>query len=319
MADFFQQYFIDPIVTQGVAGYNIFNTPVYALGFAIAAFAAYKLLKRLNVKIDRAFLVGILPFILAGGVWRVVRDARIIESPLLVTPLIYFVLFAVTVVSLLASVGIERFLMAAKKVRAGFYKANRRFAYTGELQFTLYSKIWFVLGMIVLLYGFSLLSQLPIQNWNALGIVATLSAGWAIAIFALHKLRSTSITIGSAVQQKFKTSTRKIKVLAVFTRENSGLLWAHMFDASTTFTALQFFATSGYYEQHVVSNVVIGALGPAGQFVLKLVVLIPVLWLLDRELPSKKDAQLRRFLKIGILILGLALGLRNGLRLGLGV
>jgi uncharacterized membrane protein len=283
MVDFLQQYFIDPIVTQGVAGYNIFNTPIYALGFAVAAFAAYKLLKRLHVKIDRAFLIGILPFILSGGVWRVVRDAKIIESPLLVTPLIYLVLFIAAVSTLLVSVGLERFLISRKKVRAGFYY-----------------KIWFVFGAIVLLYGFALLSRLPVQNWNALGTIAALSAGWAVVIFAANKFS-------------------KIKVLSVFTRENSGLLWAHMFDASTTFTALQFFATSGYYEQHVVSNVVIGVLGPVGQFVLKLVVLLPVLWLLDRELAKKQDAQLRGFLKIGILILGLALGLRNGLRLVLGV
>jgi len=284
MPDFLQQYFIDPIVTQGVAGYNIFNTPLYALGFALAALGAYKLLKRLDVKIDRSFLIGILPFILSGGVWRVVRDALIIESPFLVTPLIYFVLFVVAVSTLLISVGVERFLISRKKVRAGFY-----------------FKIWFMLGLIVLLYGFSLLARLPIQSWDALGIITALSAVWGAAIFAVYKLKD------------------RIKVLAVFTRENAALLWVHMFDASTTFTALQFFATSGYYEQHVVSNIVIGTLGPAGQFILKLVVLIPVLWLLDKELAKKQDAQLRGFLKIGILILGLALGLRNGLRLVLGV
>jgi len=302
MYDFFQQYFIDPIVTQGVAGYNIFNTPVYALGFAIAAFAAYKLLKLLKIKIDRSFLIGILPFILAGGVWRVVRDARIIESPLLVTPLIYFSLFVAAVSTLLVSVGVERFLISRKKVRAGFY-----------------FKIWLMLGLIVLLYGFSLLSQLPVQNWDALGIIAALSAGWAVVFFAAHKLSGTSRTLGSAVQQKSKTSARKIKALAVFTKENTGLLWVHMFDATTTFTALQFFAQNGYYEQHVLSGAVIDALGPVGQFALKLVVLIPVLWLLDRELPRKQDAQLRGFLKIAILILGLALGVRNGLRLGFGI
>lgn len=284
MPDFFQQYFVDPIIAQGVAGYNVFNTPVYAAVFAIAVFGTWRLLKRLNIKIDRAFLIGILPFILSGGVWRVVRDAHITESPLLVTPLIYFSLFAVTVVSLLVSVGAERFLVRAKKVRAGFYH-----------------KIWFALGLIVLLYGFSLLSNFPVQNWNALGIITVLSATWAIALFGAYKLRD------------------KIKLFSVFTRENTGLLWVHMFDAATTFTALQFFSGAGYYEQHVVSNIVINALGPAGQFVLKLVVLLPVLWLLDKELPTPKDAQLRGFIKIAILILGLALGARNGLRLVLGV
>ena len=46
MMDFFQQYFIDPVVTQGVAGYNLYNTPVYALLFALAVVGSYKLLKK---------------------------------------------------------------------------------------------------------------------------------------------------------------------------------------------------------------------------------------------------------------------------------
>lgn len=285
MADFFQQYFVEPIVTQGVAGYNLFNTPVYALAFALAVFGAYKLLRRLHVKIDRAFLIGVLPYILAGGVWRVVRDARAVESALLVTPLIYFVLFGVAVAALLVSVGVEK-LISAKKKRA---------------EPSAYYKIWCAIGLAVLLSGLVMLAQLPVQNWTALAVIAGLNAGWAVVFFGLHELSG------------------KIKALAVFTRENTGLLWAHMFDASTTFTALQWFSGAGYYEQHVVSGAVIGALGPVGQFVLKLAVLVPVLWLIDRELKRKEDAQLRGFLKIAILILGLALGLRNGLRLGLGV
>ncbi|MEM7813738.1 MAG: DUF63 family protein [Candidatus Aenigmatarchaeota archaeon] len=314
MADFFQQYFIQPIITEGVAGYNAFNTPLYALGFALAVFGAYKLLKRLNIKIDRYFLAGILPYILAGGVWRVVRDARISESPLLVTPLIYFAVFAVAVAGLLISVGIEKFaiktkLIKAKKGRAGeVQKAGPESAsarmFSRPINFvpSSYFKVWCLIGLAVLFSGFIILAPLPIQNWNALGIIAGLSAVWAVVLFG------PAYRIGP-----------RIKALAVFTRENCGLLWAHLFDASTTFTALQFFEGAGYYEQHVVSNAVINALGPAGQFILKLAVLVPVLWLIDRELAKPEDAQLRGFIKIAILILGLAPGVRNGLRLALGV
>jgi uncharacterized membrane protein len=161
--------------------------------------------------------------------------------------------------------------------------------------------MWFAIGLAMLALGGAQLSVLPVQNWNALGIIFALGAGWAVMLF------------GPAYRIGFR------KAFGVFTRENCGLLWAHLFDASTTFTALQFFGSAGYYEQHVVSNMIIGALGPAGQFVLKLVVLIPVLWLLDKELPKPQDAQLRGFIKIAILILGLAPGVRNALRLVLGI
>jgi len=277
MSDFFQQYFVEPIVSQGVAGYNVYNTTVYAILFALAAFATWKILKALRIKIDRSFAIGILPFILVGGVLRVVRDARIVESPLLVTPLIYFVVFAVAIAMLLVSVGLERALK------------------------TSYHKVWCSLGLVVLVLSIASLVSLGVQNWNAVAIITVLSIVWAAAIFVIYKLRN------------------KIPLLTVFTKENSALLWAHMFDASTTFTALQFFATNGYYEQHVVSGAVIDTFGPVAQFALKLIVLIPVLWLLDRELARKQDAQLRGFIKIAILILGLALGARNGIRLVLGV
>jgi len=284
MQEFFQQYFIEPIVTQGVAGYNIFNTPVYALCFALAVFGAWKLLKRLHVTIDRRFIIGIIPFIISGSVWRVVRDSGIISSPILVTPLIYFMIFAAAVAGLLVSVGLEK-----------WKPINSRLNFLGAQY---YHKIWFAIGAIFLASGVAMLYGLPAVNVEAFFIIAALGAGWAILFFGLHKISGK-------------------RAFGIFTRENAGLLWAHLFDASTTFTALQFFSSAGYYEQHVVSNVVISALGPVGQFVLKLVVLLPVLWLLDREL--KNDTQLRGFLKIAILILGLAPGLRNGLRLVFGV
>ena len=45
--DFFQQYFIDPVM-QGT-GYNIYNTLAYALILILAVFATYKLLKKMKI------------------------------------------------------------------------------------------------------------------------------------------------------------------------------------------------------------------------------------------------------------------------------
>jgi uncharacterized membrane protein len=95
------------------------------------------------------------------------------------------------------------------------------------------------------------------------------------------------------------------------TRINAGVLWSHMLDASSTFTALTFY---GYYEQHVVPTFLIGMSGPWVMFPLKLAVVWGVLYFLDRQ---KEDAQLKNFLKIIILVLGLALGIRDWLTLGM--
>jgi uncharacterized membrane protein len=95
-----------------------------------------------------------------------------------------------------------------------------------------------------------------------------------------------------------------------------------MFDAAATWTALSFF---GYAEQHVLPRLLIGIMGPAAMFALKIVVVIPVLYIIDRyteregKSPNKyskaKYTDFTNFLKIVILILGLAPALRDMIRL----
>jgi len=63
--DFFQQYFIDPVM-QGT-GYNIYNTLAYALILILAVFATYKLLKKMKISIDDRFVIGVLPYVILGG------------------------------------------------------------------------------------------------------------------------------------------------------------------------------------------------------------------------------------------------------------
>lgn len=84
------------------AGYNIFNTSVYAMLFALgAAYIGYPLLKRLDIGLDREFFLSITPYIFLGSTIRVLEDLRIVDSFLLVTPFIYVWMFLFTV-SLLA-------------------------------------------------------------------------------------------------------------------------------------------------------------------------------------------------------------------------
>jgi uncharacterized membrane protein len=336
--DFIHTYFTQAIVEQGVAGYNIINTPVYAALFAIAVIGAYKLLNRLDIKIDKRFVLGIFPFIVLGSVLRVVRDSGAVPSPLLVSPLIYFVVFAIATASLLVSVGIARMFSGRGKGKDGvIHKTEGATPSSLANRGVSYHIIWSVLGLLSLAIAGAFLLPLGVKNWQAVGYIAGITALWLIAILGIYRWHA-------------------FKWLTV---ENAGLLAAHLFDASTTYVALQFFAGSGYYEQHVVSNLIIGVLGPAGQFVLKLAVVPLVLYMLDKELPTglagvrakqeagekpgakvvvidskaagaahpeagamaaaERNARLRSFLKIAILILGLAPGLRNGLRLALGV
>ena len=80
---------------------------------------------------------------------------------------------------------------------------------------------------------------------------------------------------------------------------------AHLLDATVTAMILTFV---GGWEKHPLPRFFIENLGPFSFIPLKLVVIIPAIYVISTEL---KDKQLRNFLLIAIAILGLAEGLRN--------
>ncbi|MEK6982103.1 MAG: DUF63 family protein [Candidatus Micrarchaeota archaeon] len=71
--DFISTYFLDPIQMQ--SGYNIVNTLTYAVIAIAAVFLIYKLLKKLDILVDKNFALGLLPFILFGTTVRAITDS----------------------------------------------------------------------------------------------------------------------------------------------------------------------------------------------------------------------------------------------------
>ncbi len=281
MPDFFQQYFVDPVI-QGT-GYNIYNTIAYAIMLILAVFVTYQLLKKMKIQIDNKFAMGILPYIILGGLVRALEDAYTLGF-WFKTPIIYIVIFVVAFIGLFASKIIE---MAKGK----------RWPRLG------YHMIWGAIGIALILIG---LTQVAVKSPFALAAMVTLSIFWAILLILAKKLL-----------ERFKPQT------SFFSWENTSILAVHMFDATTTFVALSYFP---YFEQHVLPSFLINIFGPAVMFVLKFVVVAAVLHVLDKEMKeSLNDAkasdssQKRKFIKLVILILGLAPGLRNFFRLIMGV
>lgn len=94
---------------------------------------------------------------------------------------------------------------------------------------------------------------------------------------------------------------------------NLSALLAHLFDASSTFIAVDFY---GYGEQHVLPNALTGLAGTAFvMFPLKIIVILSALYVIDEYI---EDDIIKNMLKLAIFILGLAPGLRNFLSLSMG-
>jgi uncharacterized membrane protein len=96
-------------------GYTLVSEVGYALTMLLALLGVVFLLRRLDVGRDRELLYALFPFMLFGGALRVVEDAfdglsaadAAISFPwntLIISPVIYFTMFAITLAALLGSI-----------------------------------------------------------------------------------------------------------------------------------------------------------------------------------------------------------------------
>ncbi|HET8689113.1 MAG TPA: DUF63 family protein [Methanosarcina sp.] len=111
ISQFINTYYLDPI--RGDEGYNTVNTFTWAVVLGICIFGVFKLLEKLEVKVTPRFIASVLPFVLAGSSLRVLEDspAGIFHPPfsyLLITPNIYFLVFAITVGCLWISIRLQK-------------------------------------------------------------------------------------------------------------------------------------------------------------------------------------------------------------------
>ncbi|MBU5537440.1 MAG: DUF63 family protein [Candidatus Aenigmatarchaeota archaeon] len=255
VSDFIRQYYIDPIVFG--EGYNFVNTLTYAILVVIVTWLTFKFLEKMKVKIDRNFATSILILAVFGTMVRLLEEAGISSSFLLVTPMIWIETFAFIFALFLVSKFIE------KKFKIPYHKTL--------------SATGLFLMVIPLTLVLSRLNQ-----FTGMLISLALLVPFAIG-FYLIKWRI----------------------------ENKLVSMAHIFDATATFTAVQFF---GFTELHVVPRLLIGTFNPVVFIVVKILVVVGSLVLIDKY---SDDKRFNNFLKLIIAIIGLAPAIRDFFLLGL--
>jgi uncharacterized membrane protein len=236
----------------------------------------------MDIHIDIRFLYAIIPFIIWGSSTRVLHDAA--YYGVLTGKLGEF--YSLPIFPTPGSYLITFLLALIILLISLTIQKYAKFPYW---------KVMLAIGIILDIINFALFPRI---NHIPMMMVLGITGLWTILFLLLYKFSKTS---------KFQTLKQ------IFTLENSGLLSIHMLDASATYVAITFF---GYLEQHPLPRFLIGLTNPAAMFLLKLVVLIPVLYIIDRY---SEPGDFKNFLKIVILILGLAPGLRDMIRLMVGV
>lgn len=274
------KYYISGIVED--APYNPVDTLTYAILLGISLFGILKLLKKLDVEIDTRFIASVTPYVLAGSSLRVLEDAGIFAPPLrylFITPIIYFFMFAITVTLLSLSI------MLARRGKIKDYHV-----FFGSA------------GMA----------------WTCVNIAALVMA---------HRVENAAaaaaiLILGTAATLLVYLVSRGINFTLLTGRLNISLLFAHLLDASSTFVGMDWL---GYYEKHVAPTFFINLAGnyishpSMVMYPLKLLVFIPVLYVLDNKFNADEERKLIAAMKLAILVLGLSPATRNMLRILMGV
>jgi len=244
---FVNTYYIHPITHD--TGYNPVNTLTWALLLVLCLFLTLKILRKLDIEINKPFIAAVSPYIFVGASLRVMEDAELFSPPLsylLITPLIYFLLFFCCITILTISVELSRSNSIGVKCEVLGLRCFAIFGLAGG--------IWFFANLVILLKAEEIV--LP----------------WVL--FAVIGISGIILLVIYGIATKFGVNFLTEKL-------NASILAAHLLDASSSYIGID---KLGYSGKHVIEGIIVKYVGSAaGMYPLKFVILIPVLYLLDTQ------------------------------------
>jgi len=292
-------------------GYTVVSEIGYVLVLLLALGGVVLLLRRLDIGTDRRFFYALTPFVFFGGALRVVEDATdaapgaetLLAYPwntLVISPIIYVTVFAITLVAVLGAVWAHR---------RGFVDD--------------YARPLFGAGLAVLLATFAVLFALglgvdPRVSFHPQVLVATLvvATGTAALTWVLVERFAPEVNRGTGF------------VGAV-------VVWGHAIDGAANMIGLEWLTALGagpnLVAKHPANRLIVewtasllpagiqSVIGAAWSFLLvKLVVATIVVWAFDERI-FEESPRYAVLLMVAVLAVGLGPGTRDMLRATLGV
>ncbi|ABN57970.1 MULTISPECIES: DUF63 family protein [Methanoculleus] len=278
--EFLYKYYIDPI-RYGEA-YTLVDTLTYALILIAAVYLVYRGLRRYRIAVDEELVLATLPFVVLGGLLRVVEDTGMITSDLrflLITPLIFFSIFAVAAIALFAGKLAENAGLVSR-----------------------YSRLYGGVGIAACLVAASALVWFGLTE-------ATIALDVLAVILVFASVTSLALWAFLVYVLKWDYASNILYKLLIF---------GHMLDASATSYGIDIHPV-GYVEQHVVGAALIDATGTAfSMFLLKVAVLIPAVYILEMY-RREGDPGLWHLILLAMIVVGMAPGIRDLARMVLHV
>jgi uncharacterized membrane protein len=277
ISDFIYKYYIDPIRYE--QPYNAVETITYAIFLILAIYLIYRWFKQSEFEIDGRFVLATIPWVIFGGVLRVVQDTHMIQGDvqfLLVTPFIYIVIFLYAFGILLLSQYLEK---------SGFVDDYLKI-YAGVGIFSV-----FIAALVLVAWG---MNHTRIDLY-VLTIIPLMAASATFAVWAFMRY---------VLAWKYVADPLYIT-----------LLFGQLLDASATSYGIDLHPGVHYIEQHVVGSGLIDLTGTAFvMFPLKLVVLFPAIYVMQLYRKEANPAFWHLVL-LAMITVGFAPGIRDMVRM----
>ncbi|MFW6120442.1 MAG: DUF63 family protein [Petrotogales bacterium] len=346
-----------PVSWHGVyaqEGYTMVSEITYGIILIIALYIIYKLLKKFKIAIDWRFCLALMPYILFGPVSRVLEDADYFTEPFVywfISPLIYVQIAAYALFFLVTGFYTQK--LSKKKIDEKYKLLYPTFLLLGVA--VLVTAIWglgakydvnpmelsifFLVGCTALLplaYNFSKQKIVTVNTTLFSGGLLFLIPGlcligrWIIG----YQWSDTSgvrfdvfVLVGGVVAlitALVYLISRKYEKIAVYKEPlNLSIMVGHLVDGFTSYVSIYDPLKMGlplYIEKHPASNILMEIWPPLFPIV-KFLLIVFVIYIFDilykEELKNYRT--LVNLLKIGVLILGLSPGLRDLLRVTMGI
>jgi uncharacterized membrane protein len=274
---FIQKYYIDAILKD--QPYNIYLTLTCAILLLVTLYLLCHWMRANNVGIDTQLILTSMPYVVFGGILRVVEDTGCIPEPwwvLFVTPPIFFVMLLYTLFVLILSRTLKKH---------GVVKS--------------YTTPYFWIGVLS-----NLMALASLCWW---GITPMRFALW-IAGFTLTMTTIMTFFFWALLKYGFGWEYVTHSLYKI-------LIFGQLLDASATSFALDLHPMH-YMEQHVLANDLIQLTGTAFvMFPLKITVLIPAIWILEMFQKEDGMGDVWHLVLLAMITVGFAPGVRDTLRM----
>jgi uncharacterized membrane protein len=291
-------------------GYTILSEITYGVILVCALYGLYKLLKKLEIKIDWYFCLALFPYILFGPITRVLEDTNYFAEPAVywfISPLIYF----------------QTALYVLIFLFLGYYLQKKAFTRRKTL-FILLSVFGLIDVFYTVIFSGGLLIVLPcfflIGRWMT-GDQWSVSYGMYLNVF-LFVIGLVALIV--FLVYLIAWIYRKHDTMKVYKEPlNLSMLAGHLIDGITSYVSIYdplIMGLPSYIEKHPASNSLMELWPPLFPIV-KFLLIIMVIYVFDIAYKKEltKYSRLVNLLKIGIFILGVSPGLRDLLRVTMGV